>query len=98
MTISTAVALVLALLSTTITSLAYLREHDAAAALPVLSMRRPVKSFQLLVGDRSWLLGFAMETAGFLLYAAALAPSHRWRWSKASAPAASACSHTSPPA
>jgi len=73
MTISTAVALVLALLSTTITNLAYLREHDAAAALPVLSMRRPVRSLQLLVGDRSWLLGFAMETAGFLLYAAALA-------------------------
>src|SRR6478672_5814200 len=73
MTISTAVALVLALLSTTITSLAYLREHDAAAALPVLSMRRPVKSLQLLIGDRSWMLGFAMETAGFLLYAAALA-------------------------
>jgi hypothetical protein len=73
MSISTAVALVLALLSTTITNLAYLREHEAAAALPVLSMRRPLHSFQLLVADRSWLLGFAMETAGFLLYAAALA-------------------------
>src|SRR6185437_94412 len=72
MTIGTAVALVLALLSTTITNLAYLREHEAAAALPVLSMRRPVRSLQLLIGDRSWLLGFAMETAGFLLYAAAL--------------------------
>jgi hypothetical protein len=71
--ISTAVALVLALLSTTITNIAYLREHEAAAALPVLSMRRPLHSLQLLVGDRSWLLGFAMETAGFLLYAAALA-------------------------
>ena len=73
MSISTAVALVLALLSTTITNIAYLREHEAAAALPVLSMRRPLHSLQLLVGDRSWLLGFAMETAGFLLYAAALA-------------------------
>jgi hypothetical protein len=73
MSISTAVALVLALLSTTITSLAYLREHDAAAALPVLSMRRPLHSLQLLLADRSWLLGFAMETGGFLLYAAALA-------------------------
>jgi hypothetical protein len=73
MSISTAVALVLALLSTTITNIAYLREHDAAAALPVLSMRRPLHSLQLLVGDRSWLLGFAMETVGFLLYAAALA-------------------------
>ena len=73
MSVSTAVAIVLALLSTTLTNLAYLREHDAAAALPVLSMRRPVHSVQLLLGDRSWLLGFAMESTGFLLYAAALA-------------------------
>src|SRR5437588_1636685 len=73
MTVSTAVALVLAALSTTITNLAYLREHDAAAALPVLSMRRPLHSLQLLLGDRSWLLGFVMESSGFLLYAAALA-------------------------
>jgi hypothetical protein len=73
MNVSTAVAIVLALLSTTITNLAYLREHDAASALPVLSMRRPLHSLQLLLGDRSWLLGFAMESGGFLLYAAALA-------------------------
>ena len=73
MTVSTAVALVLALASTTLTSLAYLREHDAAAALPVLSVRRPLRSVQLLLSDRSWRLGFAMETGGFLLYAAALA-------------------------
>jgi hypothetical protein len=73
MSISTAVALVLALLSTTLTNLAYLREHEAAAALPVLSMRRPLHSIRLLLADRSWLLGFAMETGGFLLYAAALA-------------------------
>jgi hypothetical protein len=73
MTTSTAVAIVLAALSTTITNLAYLREHDAAAALPVLSMRRPLHSLRLLLSDRSWLVGFAMETAGFLLYAAALA-------------------------
>src|SRR6267154_2150371 len=72
MNVSTAVAIVLALLSTTITNIAYLREHDAAAALPVLSMRRPVQSLQLLLSDRSWLLGFAMESVGFLLYAAAL--------------------------
>jgi hypothetical protein len=69
----TAVALGLALVSTTLTNLAYLREHDAAAELPVLCMRRPVQSLRLLLGDRSWLLGFAMESTGFLLYAAALA-------------------------
>jgi len=69
----TIVALVLALASTTLTNIAYLREHDAAARLPVLSMRRPLLSVRLLLGDRSWLLGFAMESTGFLLYAAALA-------------------------
>jgi hypothetical protein len=68
-----AVALVLTLLSTTLTNFAYLREHDAAADLPVLCMRRPLQSARLLLKDRSWMLGFAMESSGFLLYAAALA-------------------------
>lgn len=63
----------LALVSTTLTNIAYLREHDAAAELPVLSLRRPVQSARILLSDRSWLLGFAMESGGFLLYAAALA-------------------------
>src|SRR5947208_2592977 len=73
MTTATAVALVLALVSTMLTNVAYLREHDAAAALPVLSMRRPLQSVRILLADRSWMLGLAMESAGFLLYAAALA-------------------------
>jgi drug/metabolite transporter (DMT)-like permease len=66
-------AFALALVSTTLSSLAYLREHDAAAAMPALSMRRPLQSLQALLGDRSWLLGFAMEGGAFALYAAALA-------------------------
>jgi drug/metabolite transporter (DMT)-like permease len=70
--LGTAVALPLALVSTTLTNLAYLREHDAAASLPVLCMRRPLHSAHLLLSDRSWLLGFAMESVGFLLYALAL--------------------------
>jgi hypothetical protein len=70
--VGTAVGLILALASTTLTNLAYLREHDAAAELPVLSMRRPLHSARLLLEDRSWLVGFAMESTGFLLYAAAL--------------------------
>jgi hypothetical protein len=70
---ATFLALGLALVSTTLTNLAYLREHDAAAGLPVLSMRRPLHSARLLLGDRSWLLGFGMESFGFVLYAAALA-------------------------
>ena len=65
--------LVLAFASAVVINLAYLREHDAAANLPVLSMRRPVQSARLLLADRSWLLGFAMESGGFLLYVAALA-------------------------
>jgi drug/metabolite transporter (DMT)-like permease len=69
----TAIALVLALVSTTLVNVAYLREHDAAAKLPVLSMRRPLHSARVLLSDRSWLLGFGMESGGFLLYAAALA-------------------------
>ncbi|TML97597.1 MAG: hypothetical protein E6G03_02275 [Actinobacteria bacterium] len=72
MNASTAIALVLALASTVLINLAYLREHDAAAALPVLAIRRPLQSARALLTDRGWLLGFAMETAGFLLYVAAL--------------------------
>jgi drug/metabolite transporter (DMT)-like permease len=73
MNLGTAIALPLALVSTTLTNIAYLREHDAAAALPVLSLRRPLHSARLLLSDRSWLVGFAMETGGFVLYAVALA-------------------------
>jgi hypothetical protein len=68
-----ALGLVLAAISTTLTNVAYLREHDAAAALPALSLRRPLHSLRLLLTDRSWMLGFAMEAIGFSCYAAALA-------------------------
>jgi drug/metabolite transporter (DMT)-like permease len=67
------IGLILAAISTTLTNVAYSREHDAAAALPTLSLRRPLQSLQLLVSDRSWLFGFAMESGGFASYAAALA-------------------------
>jgi hypothetical protein len=70
--VRTAIALALAAGSATLVNIAYLREHDAAAALPCLSMRRPLHSLRLLLTDRSWLLGFAMESGGFALYAAAL--------------------------
>jgi hypothetical protein len=67
------IGLALAAISTTLTNLAYSREHDAAAALPTLSLRRPLQSLQLLLKDRSWMTGFAMESIGFASYAAALA-------------------------
>jgi hypothetical protein len=65
--------LLLAFASAIVINLAYLREHEAAVALPPLSMRRPLQSIRLLLGDRDWLVGFAMESVGFLLYVAALA-------------------------
>jgi hypothetical protein len=71
--VRTAIALVLAAAATALTNIAYLREHDAAAALPALTLRRPLYSLRLLLSDRSWLLGFGLESGGFLLYAAALA-------------------------
>src|SRR5437762_2746157 len=73
MSVQTALALLLALASTTLTNIAYLREHDAAAALPALSLRRPLHSAWTLLSDRSWLLGFAFEGGGFALYVVALA-------------------------
>ena len=73
MSAQTAVALFLALAATGLTNVAYLREHDAAAALPTLSLRRPLHSIEALLTDRSWLLGFALESGGFALYVAALA-------------------------
>ena len=69
----TGLAFVLALVSTAMINVAYLREHDAAAALPALSLRRPLHSAHILLADRSWLMGFALESGGFLLYVAALA-------------------------
>lgn len=65
--------MILAATSTTLTNIAYSREHDAAAALPALSLRRPLHSLRLLLDDHSWMLGFAMESTGFACYAAALA-------------------------
>jgi drug/metabolite transporter (DMT)-like permease len=71
--VETAVALVLALASTTLISLAYLREHDAVGELPALSLGHPLRSLRLLLASHAWLAGFAMESSGFALYVAALA-------------------------
>jgi drug/metabolite transporter (DMT)-like permease len=66
------IGLTLALASALVTNTAYSLEHDAAAALPPLSPRRPIRSVKLLLGDRRWLIAFAAETAGWLMYVAAL--------------------------
>ena len=66
------IGLVLAFASALVTNTAYSLEHDAAAALPPLSPRRPIQSVKLLLGDRRWLAAFAAETAGWLMFVAAL--------------------------
>jgi drug/metabolite transporter (DMT)-like permease len=69
----TAIALLIALASTTLVNLAYLREQQAVGALPPLSLGRPAHSLRLLLGSARWLVGFAMEAVGFVLYVTALA-------------------------
>ena len=64
--------LVLAFASALVTNMAYSFEHDAAAALPPLSPRRPIQSVKMLLGDRRWLTAFGAESAGWLMYLGAL--------------------------
>jgi drug/metabolite transporter (DMT)-like permease len=66
------VGLMLAFASAIAVNWAYSREHDAAATMPRFSPRRPLQFISLLLGDRRWLTGFATETAGWLVYLAAL--------------------------
>jgi hypothetical protein len=73
MSTQTGFAIVAALASTTLTNVAYLREHDAAAALPPLSLRHPVRLVRTLLADRSWVRAFLLESTGFALYVVALA-------------------------
>ena len=66
------IGLALAFVSALVTNTAYALEHDAAAALPPLSPRRPFRAARFLLRDRRWLTAFAAETAGWLMYVAAL--------------------------
>ncbi len=66
------IGLTLAFASALVTNTAYSFEHDAAAALPPLSPHRPFRSVDFLLRDRRWLTAFAAESAGWLMYVAAL--------------------------
>src|SRR6266700_3522837 len=66
------IGLKIAFASALVTNTAYSLEHDAAAALPPLSPRRPFRSVQVLLRDRRWLIAFGAESAGWLMYVAAL--------------------------
>jgi drug/metabolite transporter (DMT)-like permease len=66
------IGLALSLVSAVAVNWAYTIEHDAANTLPRLSARRPLASARVLAGSRAWLAGFAAETAGWIVYLAAL--------------------------
>jgi len=66
------IGLALAFVSALVTNTAYSLEHDAAAALPPLSPRRPFRSAKFLLSDRRWVTAFGTESAGWLMYVAAL--------------------------
>jgi drug/metabolite transporter (DMT)-like permease len=67
------IAILLTFVSAIAINWAWIREHDAASALPPLSVRRPRESLRILLTNRSWLTGFACESGGFLCYVGALA-------------------------
>lgn len=72
MSAAIAIGLLLALASAAAINWGYVVQHGAAAALPPLSLRFPVRSLATLFRQRRWLLGFAAGVSGWLLYVAAL--------------------------
>ena len=72
MSVQLPLGLLLAFLSAVGVNWAYAREHDAVSAMPAFKVRHPVRFVLLLLSDRGWLVGFGTETAGWLLYVAAL--------------------------
>ena len=68
-----AVALLLALASAAALNWSYLVQHGEAAAMPPLSVRRPIRSLRLLFTNLRWLAGFFVGVTGWVLYVAALA-------------------------
>ncbi|HZT15890.1 MAG TPA: hypothetical protein VFA19_08070 [Gaiellaceae bacterium] len=65
--------LVLALVSAVAVNWAYTREHDAVRELPAMSPRHPLRAAGALLHSRPWLVAFGTETAGWIVYLAALA-------------------------
>lgn len=66
------VGLALAFGSALAVNWAYAREHDAVSAMPPFSVRRPWAFVTTVARDRGWMLGFGAESAGWLVYVAAL--------------------------
>ncbi len=73
MTPKVGAGLLFALASAGALNWAYYAQHGAAAALPPLTLRRPLYSLALLFRNRRWLAGFVIGIGGWALYVAALA-------------------------
>jgi drug/metabolite transporter (DMT)-like permease len=68
-----ALALVLTIVSAGALNLGYVFQHDVAASVPALSLRRPIASLRSLLREPRWLIGFGVQAGGFVLYVVALA-------------------------
>jgi hypothetical protein len=68
-----AAGLALALASAAALNWGYFVQHGVAAALPPLTLRRPLASLRLLFANVRWLVGFLAGIGGWVLYVAALA-------------------------
>ena len=68
-----AAGLALALASTIALNLGWLVQHDAVAALPPFSLRRPLRALSALLRSPRWVAGFVAGLAGWAVYIAALA-------------------------
>ncbi len=64
--------LVLALVSATAINWGYLLMHQAASALPPLSLRHPIRSIRGLFTVPRWLIGFFAGIVGWVFYVVAL--------------------------
>jgi hypothetical protein len=67
-----ALGLLLAITSTVAINGGYAWQHDAASALPPLTVRHPIRSLLSLFRNRRWFAGFAAGIGGWVLYVVAL--------------------------
>jgi hypothetical protein len=67
------VGLLLSLASAAALNWGFFAQHGAAAGLPPLRLRAPVRSLRTLFGSGRWTLGFATGLVGWALYVVALA-------------------------
>ena len=68
-----ALGLALAVVSALALNFGYYRQHQAASAMPPLTLRHPIASLRLLFTNLHWLVGMVTGLAGWVLYVAALA-------------------------